>query len=237
METDFLSVTLAYGNQSSRIGTLFKEVTFVMKSVNSIQVGPLPGKLELSIWISRYLQSDMKRIKSIISPWYLCCLWCFVKQLPCSKPCVCPAALRNMCKCLAVTCLSLFRGQGDIRHVCMHWIFFVFISESKDVFIVSYLTKNEICDKWPCGLSIYCRKCLTTSRRKRMWASFRALLAWCSHAGKHMLFLLWFHSIVVPFKVLVLHYRKHLHIEEFLMIKHTFKWDKSVEVSYVLSCC
>lgn len=25
--------------------------------------------------------------------------------------------------------------------------------------------------------------------------------------------------------------------EEFLMIKHTFKWDKSVEVSYVLSCC
>lgn len=96
METEFLSVTLAYGNQSSRIGMLFKEVTFVMKPVNSIQVGLLPGKLELSIWISRYLQSDMKRIKSIISPWYSCCLWCFIKQLPCSKPCVCPAALRNV---------------------------------------------------------------------------------------------------------------------------------------------
>lgn len=49
METEFLSVTLAYGNQSSRIGMLFKEVPFVMKSVNNIQVGLLPGKLELSI--------------------------------------------------------------------------------------------------------------------------------------------------------------------------------------------
>lgn len=92
----------------------------------------------------------------------------------------------DTCHCLALTYLSLFHEKDDISNISMHQILFYLYPGIENTSLLSFNLYNKIqalCSG-PCGVCICCRKCSTTSRRRRTSASSRAWPASCSPAGE-----------------------------------------------------